>query len=77
MFPIYGSNSEFTYDKLSEIRLDPFWTGLASIVTASLLVVVALAASGQPPAQANVPSEDSAVVAPVPTDDANDVFASR
>ena len=76
MFPIYGSKSEFTYDHLSEIRLEPFWTGLASIVTAGFLVVVALAASGQPPVQADVPSADTAFVAPVGTDGADDVVAA-
>jgi hypothetical protein len=68
MFPIYGSNSEFTYDKLSEVRLDPFWTSLASIVTAAFVVVVALAASGQPPVQAEIQSVDAAFVATVESD---------
>ena len=76
MFPIYGSNSEFTYDNLGEIRLDPFWTGLASIVTAAFLVVVALAASGNPPVQADVPSDETAFVASVGADDADDVVAA-
>ena len=68
MFPIYASNSEFTYDKLSEVRLDPLWTGLATIVTAAFVVVVALAASGQPRVQADIPSDDAAFVATVETD---------
>ena len=71
MFPIYSSKSEFTYDNLSEIRLDPLWTSLASIVTVALLVVVSLAASGHPPVQADVPSDDTAFVAPIGTDDAD------
>ena len=76
MFPVYGSNSEFTYDKLSEVRLDPFWTGLASIVTAAFVVVVALAASGQPTVQADVPSDDTAFVASVETDGPEAVVAA-
>ena len=69
MFPIYRENSEFTYDHLSEVRWDPFWTGLASIVTAAFLVVVALAASEQPAVQADVQSADTAFVESVGTDD--------
>ena len=76
MFPIHGGNSEFTYDNLSEIRLDPFWTALASIVTAAFVVVVVLAASGQPPVPAEVSSADTAVVAPVGTDGTDDVVAA-
>ena len=76
MFPIYGGgNSGFTYDNLSEVRLDPFWTGLASIVTVVLLVVVTLAAGGPPPVQADVPSAETAFAVPVGTDDAGDVLA--
>jgi hypothetical protein len=76
MFPINGDNSGFTYDNLSEIRLEPFWTSLASIVTAALLVVVALAASGQPPVQADAPSDDMAFVASVETDGTDGVVAA-
>ena len=76
MFPIHGSNSEFTYDNLSEIRLDPFWTGLASVLAAAFVLVVALAASGQPPVQADIPNTDTAFVVPVGTDDADDVVAA-
>lgn len=68
MFPVYGSNSEFTYDDLSEIRLDLFWTGLASIITVAFMVVVGLAASGQPPVQADAPSDDTAFMVSVETD---------
>jgi hypothetical protein len=70
MFPIHGSKSEFTYDNLSEIRLDPFWTGLASIITVAFMVVVGLAATGQPPVQADIPSADTAFAVPIGTDDA-------
>ena len=76
MFPIYGNNSEFTYDTLSEVRLDPFWTGLASIITVAFMVVVGLAASGQPPVQADAPSDDTAFVASVETDGTDGVVTA-
>jgi len=68
MVPINGDNSGFTYDNLSEIRWDPFWTSLASVVTAAFLVVVALTVSGQPSVQADVPSADTAFAVSVGTD---------
>lgn len=76
MFPVYGSNSEFTYHNLSEIRLDLFWTGLASIITVAFMVVVGLAASGQPPVQADAPSDDMAFVASVETDGTDGVVTA-
>jgi hypothetical protein len=68
MSSLHGSNSEFTYDNLSEIRLDPFWTSLASIITVAFLIVVTLATSGQPSVQADVPGTDTTFAASVLTD---------
>ena len=58
MSPIYpiDSYSEFTYDNLSEIRSEPFWTGVAALLVAGVAAVVTLASDGQP-VQAGVPSE--------------------
>ena len=58
MFPIYplGSNTGFTYDNLSEIRSEPFWTGVAALLVVGVAAVVTLASDGQP-VQAGVPSE--------------------
>jgi hypothetical protein len=77
MFPIFGRNSAFTYDNLREVRLDPLWISLASTVAAAFVVVVALTASGQPSVQADAQaSADTAFVAPVGTDDADDAVAA-
>jgi hypothetical protein len=56
--------------------LDPFWTSLATIIAAAFVVVVVLAASGQPPVQANVPGDDMAYLTSVETDGVDGVVVA-
>ena len=67
MFPIYG-NSGFTYDNVSGIRSEPFWTGLATLVAVGCFAVIALASSGQP-VEATVADDGPAIEAPGPIAD--------